>query len=42
VKPFIGTLFRFNICHDYLKVSGSLNYDSFVIINVYVIFRQVG
>jgi len=33
-----GTEINFDICHNYLKVGGCLNYDSFVI-NVYVIIR---
>ena len=27
-----GTEINFDICHNYLKVGGCLNYDSFVII----------
>ena len=33
-----GNEINFDICHNYLKVGGCLNYDSFVI-NIYVIIR---
>ena len=33
-----GNEINFEICHNYLKAGGHLNYDSFVI-NIYVIIR---